>query len=34
MRSIDAEFENYIPHLMDMTKNSQKYGDEMRLNSL
>jgi hypothetical protein len=22
MRSIDAEFENYIPHLVDMTKNA------------
>lgn len=22
MRSIDAEFENYIPHIIDMTKNT------------
>jgi hypothetical protein len=22
LRSIDAEFENYIPHLVDMTKNT------------
>ena len=34
MRSIDAEFENYIPHLMDMTKNTQKYSEEMRLSAL
>lgn len=34
MRSIDAEFENYIPHLMDITKNTQKFNDQMRLDSL
>ena len=34
MRSIDAEFENYIPHIIDMTKNVQKFNDEMRLSAL
>jgi hypothetical protein len=34
MRSIDAEFENYIPHIMDMTKNTQKFNDEMRLSAM
>lgn len=34
MRSIDAEFENYIPHLIDMTKNTQKFNDQMRLSAL
>jgi hypothetical protein len=34
MRSIDAEFENYIPHLVDMTKNAQKYNETMRLGAL
>lgn len=34
MRSIDAEFENFIPHLMDMSKNQTKYSDELRLGAL
>ena len=34
MRSIDAEFENFIPHLIDMVKNHQKYSDDTRLNAL
>jgi len=34
LRSIDAEFENFIPHLVDMSKNHQKYSDDMRLNAL
>ena len=33
-RSIDGEFENFIPHLMDMTKNGQKYSDDMRQSAL
>lgn len=34
LRSIDAEFENWIPHLVDMSKNMNKYSDDMRLNAL
>mmetsp|Transcript_12699 Transcript_12699/g.12543 ORF Transcript_12699/g.12543 Transcript_12699/m.12543 type:complete len:202 (+) Transcript_12699:1446-2051(+) len=34
MRSIDAEFENYIPHIVEMCRNSQKYSEEMRMNAL
>ncbi|CDW78890.1 UNKNOWN [Stylonychia lemnae] len=34
LRSIDAEFENFIPHLIDMSKNQQKYSDDMRLSAL
>lgn len=34
MRSIDAEFENYIPHLVDMSKNTQKYTESLRLGAL
>lgn len=34
LRSLDAEFENFIPHLIDMSKNSNKYNDELRLGSL
>jgi hypothetical protein len=34
MRSIDGEFENFIPHLIDMIKNSSKYSDDMRINAL
>ena len=34
MRSIDAEFENYIPHFIDMTKNSEKYNESLRMGAL
>lgn len=34
MRSIDAEFENYIPHLVDMTKNTTKFNESMRLSAM
>lgn len=33
-KSIDGEFENFIPHLIDMSKNGNKYSDDMRLNAL
>ena len=33
-KNIDGEFENFIPHLIDMTKNGNKFSDDMRLNAL
>lgn len=35
IRTVDAEFENFIPTLMDMSKNSSQYpSDLIRLSAL
>ena len=34
LRSIDAEFENFIPHILDMIKNQTKFSEEMRMQAL
>lgn len=34
MRSIDAEFENYIPHFVEMCGNSTRFNQEMKQSAL